>query len=276
MPNQNRRSKDEELAAAAGFEVRTLAIFFNDRLAHAQLLLPVGPTIDDLVLSRGEAAAEAARAFDLQVDVRRRADEERRKASAIFASIQAKEDGEPPPPNPPRSSFKKHGKLDVLAERDCLLEKYQIDLDAHGSKAGVEVYRWDEPLKLIKDSDVKSPDRDWRERDQQLYERLAKMGSFRQVGGAQTELEDMAVDLGTLRKQQPHFSEVVDLILGQLRLAEVKGTPLRLPPILLIGPPGVGKTHFTFQLAQVLKRPHYRHSLDVSHTSSSLMGSARN
>jgi len=41
MPNQHRRSKDEELDVAAGFEVHTLAVFFNDRLAHAQLLLPI-------------------------------------------------------------------------------------------------------------------------------------------------------------------------------------------------------------------------------------------
>jgi ATP-dependent Lon protease len=38
----------------------------------------------------------------------------------------------------------------------------------------------------------------------------------------------------------------------------------------------VGKTHFTLELARVMGRPVHRHSLDVSHTGSSLMGSARN
>jgi ATP-dependent Lon protease len=275
VPNRSHKLHSEGQPQPAGFEERTLTVFFNDRLVHAQLLLPIGPTTDDLVDKRREVAAEAARTFDARAEEQRYADEERRKAAA-FASLNAKENGEAPLPNPPRNSFKKNGKLDVLVERDRLLEKQQIDQDAQGSKPGVEVYHWDEPLKLIKDADVKSPDRDWRERDQQLYERLAKMGSFRQLGGAQTELEDMTIDLGILRKQQPHFSEVVDLILGQVRLAEVKGTPLHLPPILLAGPPGVGKTHFTFELARALERPLHRHSLDVSHTGSSLMGSARN
>jgi ATP-dependent Lon protease len=275
VPNRSHKLHSEGQPQPAGFEERTLTVFFNDHLVHAQLLLPIGPTTDDLVDKRREVAAEAARTFDARAEEQRYADEERRKAAA-FASLNAKENGEVPLPNPPRNSFKKNGKLDVLVERDRLLEKQQIDQDAQGSKPGVEVYHWDEPLKLIKDADVKSPDRDWRERDQQLYERLAKMGSFRQLGGAQTELEDMTIDLGILRKQQPHFSEVVDLILGQVRLAEVKGTPLHLPPILLAGPPGVGKTHFTFELARALERPLHRHSLDVSHTGSSLMGSARN
>ena len=105
--------------------------------------------------------------------------------SAAFGSINAKEDGGSAFPNPPRSSFKRSGKLDVLEERDRLVEKHQIDQNAHGSKRDhAEVYAWNEPLKLITDADVKSPDREWRERDQELYERLANMGSFRQLGEA--------------------------------------------------------------------------------------------
>jgi ATP-dependent Lon protease len=53
------------------------------------------------------------------------------------------------------------------------------------------------------------------------------------------------------------------------------GQPLRLPAILLAGPPGVGKTHFSLQLAKAMERPIHRHSFDSAHTRDSLMGSDR-
>lgn len=51
---------------------------------------------------------------------------------------------------------------------------------------------------------------------------------------------------------------------------------MRIPPVLLAGPPGVGKTHFMLELARVMERPVRRHSPDTAHTSSALMGSDRN
>ncbi|MGC4395678.1 AAA family ATPase [Hydrogenophaga crocea] len=44
---------------------------------------------------------------------------------------------------------------------------------------------------------------------------------------------------------------------------EEEGTPpVRLPPLLLFGPPGVGKTHFCESLAKVLGVPVRRHPMD--------------
>jgi len=49
--------------------------------------------------------------------------------------------------------------------------------------------------------------------------------------------------------------------------------PVRLPPLLLYGPPGVGKTHFCESLAKVLGVPVRRHPMDQAETSSALLGS---
>jgi hypothetical protein len=49
--------------------------------------------------------------------------------------------------------------------------------------------------------------------------------------------------------------------------------PVRLPPLLLYGPPGVGKTHFCESLARVLGVPVRRHPMDQAETSSALLGS---
>lgn len=49
--------------------------------------------------------------------------------------------------------------------------------------------------------------------------------------------------------------------------------PVRLPPLLLYGPPGVGKTHFCESLAKVLGVPVRRHPMDQAETSAALLGS---
>lgn len=57
-------------------------------------------------------------------------------------------------------------------------------------------------------------------------------------------------DLG---KRFPNFGAVVDLVETLTVLARAKpGSPLILPPLLLAGPPGVGKTAFAVALAETL------------------------
>jgi ATP-dependent Lon protease len=111
-------------------------------------------------------------------------------------------------------------------------------------------------------------------RDSALFEQLKKLGAFRAV--ASPAALDQTLDaLKRLRSQQPHFAGVIELIEGRIHLAREMAVPLHLPPVLLVGPPGVGKTHFTLQLAEALGRPIHRHSFDSSHTGDALCGSDR-
>ena len=50
----------------------------------------------------------------------------------------------------------------------------------------------------------------------------------------------------------PNFSEVLDDVKRQLALCEDSGDGLEITPLLLLGPPGVGKTHFARELSQLL------------------------
>ncbi len=50
----------------------------------------------------------------------------------------------------------------------------------------------------------------------------------------------------------PHFADVIELIARAVLLSEMSNTPLRLPPILLVGSPGIGKTYVSKQLARAL------------------------
>lgn len=58
--------------------------------------------------------------------------------------------------------------------------------------------------------------------------------------------------LDALEVQMPNFKGVIEHIRNHLVLLKLTGAPLALPPILLLGPPGVGKTHFAKAISKSL------------------------
>jgi len=116
-----------------------------------------------------------------------------------------------------------------------------------------------------------SPDKGQNKRDIQLIEALLKRGPWRRVAlprNWRPRLQALAVEL-------PHFAEVLTFVAQRLALAKLAGAPLVPPPILLAGDPGVGKTHFTHRLAEVLGTPVHRETFDNAETGTSLRGSSR-
>jgi ATP-dependent Lon protease len=67
--------------------------------------------------------------------------------------------------------------------------------------------------------------------------------------------ERMLEQVSALKLQCPGFVEVVDMVLRAAHLSMVTRSPLSLPPLLLVGPAGVGKTHFARKLAASLGVP---------------------
>jgi ATP-dependent Lon protease len=65
----------------------------------------------------------------------------------------------------------------------------------------------------------------------------------------------MREQLSGLRARCPSFVALTDLVDRAVALSIMTGTPLSLPPLLLAGPPGVGKTHYSKSLAAVLGVP---------------------
>ncbi|MCQ9372411.1 AAA family ATPase, partial [Corynebacterium sp. 35RC1] len=55
-----------------------------------------------------------------------------------------------------------------------------------------------------------------------------------------------------LYEQLPNFSDALDDVKRHVALAQDSRDGLEVTPMLLIGPPGIGKTHFARQLAELL------------------------
>ncbi|MCO5102291.1 MAG: AAA family ATPase [Burkholderiaceae bacterium] len=59
-------------------------------------------------------------------------------------------------------------------------------------------------------------------------------------------------DFDALEDELPNFSEVLDDLRRQLALCLETADPIELTPLLLLGEPGIGKTHFARRLSQLL------------------------
>ena len=66
--------------------------------------------------------------------------------------------------------------------------------------------------------------------------------------------------LTRLREECPGFVEVIALVERAAALSAMAGTGIVIPPILLVGPPGLGKTHFSRRLATALGVEQHAHS----------------
>ena len=80
-----------------------------------------------------------------------------------------------------------------------------------------------------------------------LYEKMLKLGGqrFTVKPSAMPEMEELFEEL-------PNFSAVLEDIRKHLALCIDSSDSIELPPMLLLGEPGIGKTHFARRIAQLL------------------------
>ncbi len=117
-------------------------------------------------------------------------------------------------------------------------------------------------------------DKDYRKHELELLERIRAKGPLRRVvtpGSAHGRWER---SLRFLNAAHPHFIQVTNYVAAQVALSQRSKRPFTVPPIHLYGPPGVGKTHYSNDLAEALGAPLRRQSMENAQTASLLLGSA--
>lgn len=108
------------------------------------------------------------------------------------------------------------------------------------------------------------------ERDQNFQWRLKEKGPWRDY---EINLNVLS-ELDALARSLPNFAQVIEEIRGYVALAQKTNRPLHIPPLLLLGPPGVGKSHFCRKLAGCLGVPHRWQAMDNAQGGEELAGSA--
>lgn len=109
---------------------------------------------------------------------------------------------------------------------------------------------------------------DERKRASKVFSDLAARGAHRIVKLSST----WEADLSALSIDAPHFQPVVDFIREACYLAVSLQAPVRVPPTLLVGDPGVGKTYFARRLATVFRTEAIVYSMAAAETTSTLTG----
>lgn len=137
----------------------------------------------------------------------------------------------------------------------------------------VAVFNWDAATERFKSfaNNPTTADKDVLKRDQQLFAKAMANGPWRSI----TVPEDWEHTLPELARDMPNFAPVVEFIQQRLALEKLSGVPLQPPPILLLGEPGVGKTHFAQRLAEALRTTIYRQAFDNAQSNGTLRGSDR-
>lgn len=133
-----------------------------------------------------------------------------------------------------------------------------------------KVYDDKEPVHLLRSAKGYADKRD-QDRLIEQYKQLKPRGPLRTINRASGRAQFLAA----LARAQPHFAAVLRFLKGHLLATERQERPQRIPPLLLLGPPGVGKTHFTCELAQALGTTIARHSFDNAQNTSAFLGSDR-
>jgi ATP-dependent Lon protease len=265
--NDNDKAEPDKVFSA--FARRRVAVFDTDEgeIERVELLLPIATSTNDVLKQRQELA-------QLQLDLHRATLQKEAELKALEVKPMAPLSSAPLSGASPSSK-----KLIVDEERFALQYQFgddELRFASPGSTPSIHVpvYAYDEPIKLL--TSGVTPDKDLIARNESLFKQLKKLGNFRGLAAGGSSLDELCDALKVLRHQQPHFGEVITVIEHEIALAKRRNASLVFQPMLFLGDPGVGKTHFTQELAKVLNRPMSRLGFDSSHTTSALLGSAKN
>lgn len=135
----------------------------------------------------------------------------------------------------------------------------------------IKVFGLDDSINEHTRATLSSSDEHAQARLRATGQRLAKSGANRPLG---LPSPSWRAELDALREQFPNFMQAIDDVIEPgLAIAAADGRA-RPAPLLLVGPPGCGKTHFASSLAKLLKTPMFRIDMSTTTMGASLDGLA--
>lgn len=138
-------------------------------------------------------------------------------------------------------------------------------------------------------------DKELKRRDEEFAKKMSEAGPYRKMAvpsasaavvrgtrqrsgrirAAGQQIKAVHTALEKLRVTHPQFGQVIDFVMQHQSLSSRSKAALPMTPILLNGEPGVGKTHFAFELAAVIGTTCRRVAFDTPVTAATLLGSDR-
>lgn len=196
-------------------------------------------------------------------------DEKIRQDKVMEALLEEKPEEVARPPEVPRGAMQRplDKKPDPEAEIPAKTFVPGVDYDPQREHL---IHSPDAPAKMLEGAKL-SADAELNARDQEVLTRLKDRGPLRKIINPFL-LDPSLVAFDTLAGMHPHFTEVIEFFRSQVVLSRVSAKPLRIPPILLFGGPGLGKSHFTRDLAAALGTVCHLCSMDSSVSNASLLG----
>lgn len=149
----------------------------------------------------------------------------------------------------------------------------------------VEIFPEQEKQKLL-DRSISSSDLNFRKRSKEIHAKLDRLGNVRAIlrpfwRGKVNEpsmpslLKKIESDFDILKRSNPQFKEIVDIYCQAVTVSLMENRIFSVPPILMVGLPGIGKSHFARELCNVLKLPLEIISFDTAVTNSEILGSSQ-
>lgn len=118
--------------------------------------------------------------------------------------------------------------------------------------------------------EARSQDADAKKRKKALHKNMAARGEHRKLAQLPSAWRE---ELDAIEADFPNFSEVIDYLRAMFVISEFGDRTPRLDPMLLNGPPGVGKSLFAERISQFFGSGFRRINMENAQTNAQLAGS---